>query len=851
MKMRRSKINRKFNKKLLKLNQRFVSSLFQLSKIVEKNYRNIQSRFRTALFYFSQELLPSLIGKAIVFTKKLREKIYNILQTTAGNFYDRYVFIKERFRISLFNAEKEKNKHGIAWEILKYSRYIVIYLLFFFTLSSILDWLFWNYYSAIKTQGTHLQNFTLPSKDSLEIGIEIFVGAISAILGLIFALYTVGVQLSNNRYSEKVSDFINQESVSDYFFSFLIFTDIYALLILLKLYFYNQLPIVSFVFSTVFVALSLLGILIFKNHYVNSLKPLNLFQSIWTKCRDQFETATSTNSFRYNSWSLIIHSRNSMNRYLDILGDLFRDLVRNKKWNDSSYAPVILGNILRDYLESKKFIDKERGWWFFEKYEQVKADDLNMYSIKANYELQGRGSLHIPKAAENWVEDKVISLFEEMSLSMTDDNSNKIMNRISNGYKQFLVGDYKEQSGEPPVLIPGAIHLQEFDVFERGLKGFISYGKSIDFSKTDVVINFFNDYFAISEGLMDKWNIEKALDTAKTFYIGDQLNEDRKFFFDKTVPTFTRDILQNYWERLQVEQELEGKIITPLDRFIEEIKDVLDTKRKEIVISYLTLFFDDTDRLMKDLLSQGRFEDMGQFIKMRYEWISRLSHLGDFEIADHFSDRIRTNAVFIYRLPKDIIEKLELLEQIERGFFVSLSKRQKSLYKVYTAAMVLVLIIIRSGETNTDKLYRFIRMPVIWGGIAYLISEADQDFEYITSLTKALEQSFRSGWMVEILENAVELNVTKNIWWESTRYSGWYINTLNELRRRFNLVPDPDSQGMSFRRIYDHPSSFIRSLAEWDLIAEERSMEAYIDWLKKREIVSKLVKVLSEIEKLK
>lgn len=819
------------------------------SKITLLKARQLAFYLYDSILQFLQGPFVRFISSGYRFLIATKNKIEHGIDILLGPIYTKYISIRERDRIWTYQLEKEAEKHSIVRDILRHSKWVVTYLGIFLTISIIADRIFLWLLPGLRQIPFLTQNFSLPPINSVEVVLGIFVGAISAILGLIFALYAVGVQQTNERYSEKVSDFIHRESVSDYFFSFLIFTDIYSILILLKLHLMPGLPFISFLMASGFVALSLLGILIFRSHYINSLKPLNLLQTIWRICLNEFRVVTDQKNYKYKSWSIAIHARDNANRHIGILADLFRDLVRNEKWSDASYAPIILGYITRDYSESKKFIDKDRGWWFFQKYEQVKADDLTMFTIKANYELDGRGPLHMSKVSGSWLEDKVVELLEEMATYIAADKSFKLANRIIDGYKELLVGDYEDQKGEKPKLIPGAIHVQEFDIFQKGLKSFLKIWEKIDFTKTDILTSFINSYFAIAEGVMDEWNLEKAVSVAESFYEGDQLNKSTAFCFDNELPAYTRDILIEYWGRLEVEQQLEDRLITPKVRFTSEIKEVLLQKRNETLTTYLTLIFDNSDLIIATLYKQKNHEYVGQFVKMQYELVSRLLRLRETKTAETLALRIEKNAGYLADLPRQIVLDMEMLEQVEKGFFVSLTKRSFPLFDVYVKAAVMVLIIIRYGETDQNKLIRSMKLPLIWGGLAYLISEYEQDFRYVITLTQVLEKSFVPGSMIPALEAVADLHITANIFWETTRYSSWYMGELNRIRESVGLRPYRERGAIGYSEVFNHPSPFIQQLAEWEMMAEEKCGEGFIEWLKKREEIKKLISVLVQMEK--
>ncbi|OGM02670.1 hypothetical protein A2115_03555 [Candidatus Woesebacteria bacterium GWA1_41_8] len=779
--------------------------------------------------------------------RERKNRFKSAISTVLGTLYYKYNSLKERDRIWTFKAEKEIQRHGILLELLKHAKTLIFYLGISLIISLLVDWLFSLSLPLLRANGFLVHYFSLPSLDFMGLGLEIFVGAISAVLGLIFALYTIGFQLATDRYSEKVTDFINQESVSNYFFGLLIFTDLFSLITLLRLHFFSLAPVISFLIAGILVMVSLLGILIFKSHYTNTLKPINLFQSLWRLCLEQLDIATNISNYKYKSWSLVIHARDNSNRYLNIFGNLYRDLIRAGNWNDAIFAPLILGELLRDYSDVKKFVNQERGWWFFQNYEKVKADDMVMFTLKANYELQGRGPLHIPKSAKDWYENKIYEYLDEMLDDSDSDNTNKLIPNISSAYARILVGDYKKQIDAPPKLIPGAIHNQEFDMFDKGFERFLNLWKKVDFSKETIAAEFTNNYFAIAIGILEEWSIERVSEIAHTFYEGNQLNRSQDFSLLKELPAFSRATLIDYWQRLEVEQEVEGLIMTPSDKLINETENVLKEKRQEIITKYLTKLFDNCDEIILHLFKGGQLELAGQFIKMQCEWISRLLYIKENALAEKFAPRLLKKAAYILYLPKATILDLELLEQAEKGYFVSLIERKKGLFESYSKISIIVMLMLRDKEDNQDNLVNLLRLPVLWGTLAFLVSELDQNPYYISTFIKQLEKTYREGWMAQIIETAADLNLTKNIYRETTRYHSWYRTVLNEMAHTLRKTPIREVGELGFQEGYDHPSKFIQKLGTWELMAEEICMEEFVEWVKKREEIKKLVSILVQV----
>ena len=114
----------------------------------------------------------------------------------AGFFYGNFQRRRESIRILYRNQERRKTEYSIPIQILRHSSGTIIFLLLAFGLSLLGDWGI-EKFSVVMS---HIQTgwfqalvarfdfFTLPDRDFLKLILEICVGAISAILGLIFAL---------------------------------------------------------------------------------------------------------------------------------------------------------------------------------------------------------------------------------------------------------------------------------------------------------------------------------------------------------------------------------------------------------------------------------------------------------------------------------------------------------------------------------------------------------------------------------------------------------------------------------------------------------------------------------------
>jgi hypothetical protein len=758
----------------------------------------------------------------------------------------------EKNRVREFKFRENLQEHRVVRDILKNSRRILFDLLVAVVISALLDWISTHYLHDIRNISELKRVLYLPSRADISTALITYIAAMSAFLGLIFALYAVGFQLISDRYSDRVTQFINSDPVSSYFFQFLVFTDLFAIVIYLKLILFKDLTIVSFAASTVFVALSILSILVFKNHYFVSIKPENTFNRLRAMITRRINDVTDKRSFKRKSWSVANYAKSQCKDYIKIIGLLYEDLVKNSQkdtnWSLAIYAPLVLGEVLRHYTSKKRFISSEKTWWSEERQERVPGSDLNAFTIKMNYEIQGRGPLFMSKPYSDWFEDSVLMLLKQMKSDVALDKSGKLFNYLCESYKQILVGDKEKQADAMPKTIPGAWQNQEFAIFQRTLADFISLWKELDVCEDDDSLdNFLNSIFVIGLELIEKWGVDLPLQFAEKFYDGNQLNRDKKFLHDKNLPAFYRQTLLDYWERLEVEQSTEDRIVTPKSELIKELRDIFLKKEKELTEENISKLFDCLDEVIEELTKckNGKYEEISHFIKLEMEWISRMLYLDRSDLAEPFASKILNNSRYLFMLSGDQLAEQDFLEQIEKGFFVSLLSEKKGLFKAYSFAASIVLIRSLKPEDETN-LSRFMRAPVIWGSLAFAMSELRQDKYWVITFVQTFEPFVQKGALGQLMDAAAKFRSTRNIGWETMRYLHWQRAMFNMIDKE---VPKTSTQASAnafiFMETYDHPSKFIQGLGEYgDFVFNDRAIEAFAEWTQKRQALADLLAIL-------
>jgi len=825
----------------------------KILKTIQFFFRRILWGRRTALSFSSE-------------VDKKPNKFAYALGIFTGFFYRNFQKRHESLRILRRNQERRKTEYSIPLQIVQYSKGTILFLLFAFILSIFFDWgiektsLALSHIQAgwFQILTNRLAFFNLPDRDFLKLVLEISIGAISAILGLIFALYGVGFQIITEKYSSKVSDYVNQETVGNFFFKLLVFTDLFAILTLLRVQLFKLEPSFSFPAVIIMVAICLLGIVVFKNHYILTIKSKNLFERLWSDIRENIRLASDRERYSYNSWSIIQTSRNRTQELLLLLKTLFEDLWQAKNWNDVVYTPTVLSYLLTEYAKRKKFIDKERGWWFPQTQQEIEASDMGSLALKLNFELQGKGPLRIGNPDYLWFENQVFEIVQtvESHIGM-DDEKTHLLNYVIDFYQRVLAGDYsKDQYGRYEKTITGLYENQEINAFEKYFDAYLGLYSKV--KTDDDLVAYLNAYFSVGLALIDGFDYSQYQITIKSLVGADgRLTRTREEIARIDLPNVFYNQLLDYWDRLDLEVQCEGRVITPQQLLEKETLEDLRAKEKH----YFDKFFDKLckheDTILDDLYKKGRHKELAQFLKLRFEWFSRMLYVKKSALAEQYSAIIAQRIIYLLYIPKQILLDSEFWEEIEKLIFSSVIENCQNLFKELTCSLVLLLPIINADEKNIDNIMYRNRLSIIVGGFVYLVSELRQNDKLLTEYVQIIEKAYREGYFIQMLKMLAKpkdiggLDLTlKLINWESTRYHHWFGNILWEIDQ-LPKTYDNVRFYSGMQKVADHSSKFIRELSYRAFNPEEESAEAFVEWAKKREIVKELITVLQRIQEQK
>ncbi|MDR3642485.1 MAG: DUF2254 family protein [Candidatus Doudnabacteria bacterium] len=786
----------------------------------------------------------------------------------AGVFYHSYQNLKERARVWKAQEDRERTEYTIDLQILKHSKKLLWELFALAVFSLFFDSALQHYYIQIKElnlfhlrsigQFTDIPRFTFPDSNFFQLALEIIIGAISAILGLIFALYAVGLQLTTEKYSAEVSNFINQDTVTNFFFKLLVFTDLYALFVLIKIKFLNSQPFFSFPAVIILATVSILGILIFKDHYILSLKPKRLFEKLGSDIIDSISLATNRKKITFYSWSVIQNAQTKARNSLTLIEQLFEDLWKAGNYTNAQYALPVLAYVMNNYSAKKRYIDKDTGWWAATKYKQVKSDNMVAINLKLNYEMRGQGPLYLTESDFAWFENKVEKIINgiEQKVEKTLEGSALLLSIIE-AYKTILVGNYsRDNFNRYQKILPGLFEAQEMELAEKFFNNFIYLYPKIDSNKEIESDEYVNDYFAISLSILDGFGDYSKVESwvGKLIATNSILGIKERQVLTANLPTIFYEKIKDYWYRLEAEQSFEGKIITPAPLLKKEIIDDLKQTEKTMTAKYFRMILENQDKIMLGLVNVGQGKQIVQWLKIRMEWLARLIFLEKYEIAEEESDKIFSKMTIGYLLSlskKDLVD-YEMLEQLEKIIFPAIIEKQKKLFAGSVRALSMMLTILNDKETDVEKLVTTNRIIVITGGVCYLTAEFEQDWSFVTKYIYEMERIYKPGFFAKAVETLSDpqslggLNLKlKLISREVSRYNHWF----GQIMYKISLLPktyDNVRFYSGLQEVAAHPSKLIRELSYGVSNYEEDSIEAFVEYVKERQdLLNKMVNILA------
>lgn len=788
-----------------------------------------------------------------------------------GRFYRYGKVSGEHQRIWLFTLhEKVSSNWGISRELLRHSKTFIFFSLILIVIS------------LLPGRGWEI---TI-TREVIKGATTAYAAAATALLGIVFALYAVGFQVTTAKFSSKVTDYLNRERVGQFFFGLLTLTVILSLITLLLQEGTEKRLLVPFAINSFFMFFSLAALLIFKDDYITKLKPKQTFERLYHQSLTSIKQANKYDypeleSFKvspaenvrsgrvyptiHTSWSIIANLRQQVRHRLSIIEVFYDELVKDGKPQDAKYGLSLLGQLLAEYTSVKHFIDRDFGWWFPDQQEIVRATNETTFAIKANYESQGIGRLAISKKDFDWLENTILDFFTRVQKDTNFQESPEIGQALIFAYEIALAGDFSKTNKGLEKLLRGCFENQYNELASKIFALFVSLGEkvcSIESCKTDYINamgrikTVITDGFSLRSfpGRLEPWQTEIEKRIKETFSHVPLLTKQKLISWKMPKEFFSTLILLR--ERLKTEYEVEGKLVTPEKWVINHAMDELRaTEDKTSQIHQ--------EELLTAIVRLSKFCDSyrDHFAMVTLDLFNQLISAGRWDVIDRLLTESGGELLKILAsIPRDQFIELELREQIEFGVFNSLITRRKSSFSFYLklfALSQLQLSIAAPSRSLTDQ-FKVLRRPIMLGSLTYLVSELDQDFSYVNSFTKMAEQLHGGVNLADLYSQVIDyrkLLGTASIFEvsteEFTRYRIYYrrvINPIADLPRKHEISGSA-SYGFHTSDMADHPSNFIRDISQHEFSDMEKCHEGYVDWLKKRELMKKAITILKNAKK--
>jgi len=756
----------------------------------------------------------------------------------AGFFYNWGEEKLEQYKIWRWGKSKDATEEKIIFEVAsKSKKRLVNFMLIFLGLSG-LDFILQTILSS-KIGGILSESYT-PFIQSF---LVVIIGTISGFIALIFSLYGVVVQIVMQKYSTSVTKFINEDKFPNFFLRSLIFIDLLAIFLYLRGELLPTIPIVvSFLFLLLSIIYTMIALILLKDSYSYSIKPENLFIRLGTEVCEQIRIAAGYDKTVRNSRSVIHYSGKRTRELFEVFASLFDDLLREKNFKDISKAPATLAFIFVEYLEKRKFIEDEQGWWFPKQFKLMKGDSMTSYAIKANYEIQGKGVLHMQVRNKEWFEQRTRELLDLMTRNIPIVNEDAYTRAVISAYNVILVGQpTKNKYDQYDSKIRGAYENGEIEVFKWFYEEFSKLAHILNLESENVSAEFLNTLFAIGLVLMEE--NEEVLSTVEEFLKSvvseGQINATSDDLKKLNLPKNAHNLVCELLRGLKAEVTCEGMVVTPTSSFIQEISDKLKNKYLKDADDLLTRIFTDVDKLIHEQLEKKSYALCLSLIELEIRWFQKLTYLEKFELATKHGEVLSNAYKYILKIPVEDIQKVDLLDALELLIFPIAVANKKDLFSPLSAILVFLLIgVYRPQQQTPEEQLLLMRTLVVLGGFLYLVGEFEEDFSLLEVYSANLHIVYPNpATTLKALENLKNISgITLSgriISREVTRYHHWF----SVMHGRINALPKTWHQtriyaGMS--EAADHPSNFIKEMSVGLLFDEDECIKRFIEWLKNK-----------------
>lgn len=784
---------------------------------------------------------------------KVNEFVMKIVSSSSsllGWFYNRYQYVSERIRLREFHSSNKRDEVAVersftrelVKQILPVIFLILVYILVDIALQN-LD-LGTDHFVINLWGKDYLLSFKTPDFSDVTISL---IGATASILGLVFALFTTQLQITTDRFSESVFNYINGRDItSNTYFRTIIQATIYNIFLLFISEFFKE----EFIFSSIvglFLGLtSIVSIIPFRLTGLTNSKPSYVFKKLSEEILDLFIKSTLVS--KQVSYSVAFYKQKFISKNLDIYLDLLKDLDRIKvkpDWASGLYGIVLT---LLEYLSFKPYINPTSNW-FPDMDTNIKKFDSTQFPIKQSIESRGVTFYSYKTKNHSWFENRIFRYIRE---TITNDKLPiEKLEYLIICLNTLATGEYDDKQIKSKIR--GLWELQDFKNLQTTLLNvnhlvLILQRRNLNKETLERLMNsiletLINlrrqiiDGFDLRTrmGVVIKW--EDGVDSyIKFVYSGNDFSKEQ--LIKQKFPTAIFISLYKYITNLEKEFRVEGSIITPQDFTIHEIRKEItefESKKQEIYLARVNKLL----KRIKDIFIE-------QKIKSSFLNIILSTNMSLLQIVDNGHNSLLNSTLDVFKNSEVLLLDLSakdlnnptLQDNLENIFLISVRENQYELFDFALRQFFIWWSMRQYNKMNPLETLKHFRIPFILGAYVYLYSEFNQDNRY----TSLFNNKFKSLTTDKDRFNKVtDTLLGINIWSsypavgneETYRYRNYFTSIFNEIRQ---LPKKPIQNNRFFETEAEHSSEFIVDISRSGIYLNEED-----------EVLKRYIKVIKDL----
>ncbi len=758
----------------------------------------------------------------------------------------RHVSTFLRMRRYMFKIWK-KDQMQISLTLVRYGVKILYPIIVIFVLGCVLEmWIPREWIARFLTNTLHLN---LPDEAFIKLILEIIFAGATALFGIIFALYIVAFETATNRYSSEVVQFIREEPASSHVFKMFTSTAVLALLTLFQMQLMGAIPILTTTIVIVLALLSIASLLVLKNHMLVSTTPKIVFERLQREIIEIFDDVASEKRMELKLPSTLSHSH--ARKKLTIMNSLIDDLMRLERYQEAGNGIFRLCAILREYVELRHQINpKVQHWWFPAKQLETNSNNLIEFTFKANFESLGIGNLYQTGKDETWLEDAILSKLR--AIAKSHGQKTTIGTILSQGYAFVLSGTWESDHNDQIISkVRGAINLQNVSVAHEALKDLLTLR---DYLSQEVHVHFLNSLsevrVAIIDGFSTRLNNKDIRDWREVVEVWmDKLYQSpepyseavrwvaiHKEIKESDLPYMLRKSITEAAEQLETEELCEGEIVTPKEWLNEKVKADLAKKEEEQTQKLLQAVLDCIEQILK----KADAEETSGYLEFLYFIFKQLG-LQKPEMETHLEWLMKQMTLCIEKLDAENLRAAEFESRLEQEILEAIVRRRKKILVYALAGHLLLTLKTPLPKEEVNRGIARIRFYSVLGGLAFLVSELDQDTSYLSCVWNHLSRTYRVEYMSSLLNIGQQFRI-ESIFRETTKYDHFFRLIAGEIMQLEKRSGRSGRSIMGFGDMHPvHVSSFISSMRldhmGWTRMEIDDCIEAFIEWVQRKTLI--------------